>query len=157
MKTIIGMLTMEDQMAIESKLKEFLIKSESRWASLMDKGGNLLAQTGETGGVDVSILSALAAGSFAATHELAKRLNEQDFKALYHEGEQISIFINALEFDCLVMTIFEKQKTNVGLVRFYAQQYTSAFNKDLDVAHKKQQAADSGISPLPVDEAKAIF
>lgn len=74
--TGIGMLTAEDQGAIEQQLADFLQKSEAQWSALVDKGGNLFAQNGDTGTLDLSILSALAAGSFAATHELARRLGE---------------------------------------------------------------------------------
>ena len=72
------MLTAEDQTAIEQRLTDFLSKCEAQWSALVDKGGNLFAQAGDTGNLDLSILSALAAGSFAATHELAKRLGESE-------------------------------------------------------------------------------
>jgi len=59
----------------------------------------LFAQSGNTGSLDLSILSALAAGSFAATHELARRLGESEFSALYHEGHGHHILMSALHFD----------------------------------------------------------
>ena len=39
------MLTAEDQMAIERRLADFLNKSEAQWSALVDKGGNLFAQS----------------------------------------------------------------------------------------------------------------
>jgi len=123
----IGMLTAEDQMAIESQLGDFLKKSEAQWSALVDKGGNLFAQSGNTGNLDLSILSALAAGSFAATHELARRLGEVEFTALYHEGHGQHILMSALHFECLLVTVFG-DKTNIGLVRFYAQQASGLLN-----------------------------
>jgi len=107
------MLTAEDQMAIEQQLGDFLKKSEAQWSALVDKGGNLFAQFGDTGNLDLSILSALAAGSFAATHELAKRLGESEFSALYHEGHGHHILMSALHHECLLVTIFG-EKTNIG-------------------------------------------
>src|SRR5471032_3179504 len=135
--TGIGMLTAEDQMAIEQKLTEFLNKSEAQWSALVDKGGNLFAQSGDTGNLDLSILSALAAGSFAATHELAKRLGESEFSALYHEGHGQHILMSALSYECLLVTVFG-EKTNIGLVRFYAQQITNVLNGLLRQAHEKE-------------------
>jgi len=140
------MLTAEDQMAIEQKLAEFLTKSEAQWSALVDKGGNLFAQCGETGSLDLSILSALAAGSFAATHELAKRLGESEFSALYHEGHGQHILMSALHHECLLVTIFG-EKTNIGLVRFYSQQVTVILNELLKLASEKE--ATSG--PLLLD------
>lgn len=135
------MLTAEDQMAIESQLVDFLKKSEAQWSALVDKGGNLFAQSGNTGSLDLSILSALAAGSFAATHELARRLGESEFSALYHEGHGHHILMSALQFECLLVTVFG-EKTNIGLVRFYAQQATSALNSHLRHARDKEVQMD---------------
>ncbi len=144
--TGIGMLTVEDQLAIEQQLSDFLRKSEAQWSALVDKGGNLFAQSGDTGSLDLSILSALAAGSFAATHELAKRLGEAEFSALYHEGQGQHILMSALHHECLLVTIFS-EKTNVGLVRFYAQQVTGSLNALLQVAREKEAEA----APLLLD------
>ena len=138
--TAIGMLTAEDQMAIENQLADFLKKSEAQWSALVDKGGNLFAQSGDTGTLDLSILSALAAGSFAATHELAKRLGESEFSALYHEGHGQHILMSALHHECLLVTIFG-EKTNIGLVRFYAHQVTSTLNTALKDASDKEATA----------------
>jgi predicted regulator of Ras-like GTPase activity (Roadblock/LC7/MglB family) len=146
----IGMLSVDDQVAIENLLKDFLAKSESQWTAVVDKGGNLFAEMGDIGTLDMSILSALAAGSFAATRELAKRLGEQEFTALYHEGSRISILMTALDFDCLLLTVFG-EKTNIGLVRFYAQQTTAGLNGAL--SHASESEAQFG--PLEIDEAAA--
>jgi predicted regulator of Ras-like GTPase activity (Roadblock/LC7/MglB family) len=140
------MLTAEDQMAIEARLADFLAKSEAQWSALVDKGGNLFAQSGNTGSLDLSILSALAAGSFAATHELAKRLGESEFSALYHEGHGQHILMSALAHECLLVTIFG-ERTNIGLVRFYAQQATGSLNELLQQA----QAKEATMAPLVLD------
>jgi len=139
--TGIGMLTIEDQDAIEHQLADFLQKSEAQWSALVDKGGNLFAQNGDTGTLDLSILSALAAGSFAATHELAKRLGEVEFSALYHEGQGQHILMSALQHECLLVTIFG-ERTNIGLVRFYAQQITGQLNGLLQMAREKEAQSD---------------
>ncbi len=140
------MLTAEDQMAIESQLADFLKKSEAQWSALVDKGGNLFAQSGNTGALDLSILSALAAGSFAATHELARRLGESEFSALYHEGRGHHILMSALSLECLLVTVFS-DKTNIGLVRFYAQQAKTS----LDALLRKARDTEGTLSPLAFD------
>lgn len=144
--TPLGMLSSEDQLSIESRLKDFLKKSESQWAALVEKGGNLFAQCGETLGLDMSVISALSAGAFSATHELAKRLGEQEFIALYHEGKDKSIFMNALDFDCLLIAVFD-EKTTIGLVRFYARNARTEINQDLHTAHVRNSSAP----PLHLD------
>jgi predicted regulator of Ras-like GTPase activity (Roadblock/LC7/MglB family) len=144
--TGIGMLTPEDLGAIERQLLDFLEKSEAQWSALVDKGGNLFAQCGDTGTLDLSILSALAAGSFAATHELAKRLGESEFAALYHEGQGQHILMSGLHHECLLVTIFG-ERTNIGLVRFYAHQTTGMLNGILRRASEKESIS----APLVLD------
>ncbi len=144
--TGIGMLTAEDQMAIQHLLHAFIPTSEDHWSALVATGGNRFAQHGATGTLDLSILSALAAGSFAATHELAKRLGESEFSALYHEGQGMHILMSALHCECLLVTIFG-DRTNIGLVRFYAQQVTEQLNAIL----KQIQAKEATMAPLIVE------
>jgi predicted regulator of Ras-like GTPase activity (Roadblock/LC7/MglB family) len=142
----IGMLSVEDQGAIEECLKEFLSKAESNWAALVDRGGNLFAEHGDIGSLDMSILCALAAGSFSATRELARRLGEKEFTALYHEGGKVSILMTSLKFDCLLITVFG-ESTNIGLVRFYSQQTSERLNEAL----KRASETSSQAEPLQVD------
>jgi len=142
----IGMLSIEDQAAIEESLKEFLSKAESKWAALVDRGGNLFAENGDIGNLDISILCALAAGSFSATRELARRLGEKEFTALYHEGSKISILMTSLNYDCLLITVFG-ETTNIGLVRFYSQQTSERLNVTLEKASESSSEA----GPLQVD------
>lgn len=153
----IGMLSVEDQMSIETHLKDFLEKSEAQWAALVDRGGNLFAEFGENGSLDMTILCALAAGSFAATAELAKRLGEKEFSALYQEGKAISILMTSLTHESLLVIVFN-DKTNIGLVRFYAQQAATTLNSCLQNASDAAANAD----PLQVegelpDGTKSIF
>lgn len=151
----LGMLSMEDQATMEARLNGFLVSAESLWSALVDKSGNLYVQAGNTGGLDLNTVSALAAGSFAATREIARRLGEGEFTALYHEGQNSSILMNALDFDCLLVTVFD-QKTNIGLVRFYAQQLTHTLNADLHLAQQRNEQTE----PLQIEadiQNKALF
>jgi predicted regulator of Ras-like GTPase activity (Roadblock/LC7/MglB family) len=101
-------------------LEEFLDKSEALFAMIIDRGGTILSQTGRAPeGADIIVLAALAAGSFAATRELATRVGESEFNALYQQGSHFHILMNAADDDTMLVTIFGTQ-TTVGLVRFYA-------------------------------------
>ena len=61
----------------------------------------------------------LAAGSFAATRELARRIGEIEFNALYHQGNGSHIFMNSVDEETIMITVFGP-RTTVGLVRFYS-------------------------------------
>lgn len=101
-------------------LEEFLDQSEALFAMIIDRGGTILSQTGRPPeGADITVLAALAAGSFAATRELATRVGESEFNALYQQGSHFHILMNAADEETMLVTIFGEQ-TTVGLVRFYA-------------------------------------
>jgi len=51
-----------------------LKKAEAELTVVIDRGGNVISQFGDMSVMDVTVIAALAAGSFAATKELARRI-----------------------------------------------------------------------------------
>jgi len=115
-----SVLTIEDVANIDAILNDYLQKSESDLAVIIDKGGNVISQCGDQEVMDVTIIAALAAGSFAATKELARRIGEVEFQQLYHQGSGSHIFMNSVDDDSIMITVFGGKETTVGLVRFYS-------------------------------------
>lgn len=116
----IPILTIEDVANMDAVLQDYLQKSESDLAVIIDKGGNVISQCGDHEVMDVTIIAALAAGSFAATKELARRIGEVEFNALFHQGNGSHIFMNSVDDDTIMITVFGTKETTVGLVRFYS-------------------------------------
>ncbi len=112
-------LTIEDVASLDGVLADFLEKSESELTVVIDRGGNVISQYGDISVMDVTIIAALAAGSFAATAELARRIGEVEFNALYHQGNGSHIFMNSVDDETIMITVFG-HRTTVGLVRFYS-------------------------------------
>lgn len=103
-------------------LEGLLEKSEAGFAMIIDRGGTVLSECGKAPeGTDVTILGALAAGSFAATGELASRIGEGEFNALYQQGAHFNILMCAVDENTMLVTVFGTH-TTVGLVRFYSMQ-----------------------------------
>lgn len=134
----IPVLTIEDVANIDGVLQEYLQKSESQLAVIIDKGGNVISQCGDLEVMDVTIIAALAAGSFAATKELARRIGEVEFNALYHQGNGNHIFMNSVDDDTIMITVFGSD-TTVGLVRYYATGACQTMATLLDSLRSRQQ------------------
>jgi predicted regulator of Ras-like GTPase activity (Roadblock/LC7/MglB family) len=101
-------------------LEDFLHKSEANFTMVIDRGGSVLSEHGTVDrSVDTAIVGALAAGSFAATKELAQRIGEVEFSALHQQGEQTEVFMCGVDDDAVFVSIFGPQ-TTLGLVRFYS-------------------------------------
>ncbi|CAN5526098.1 hypothetical protein BH20VER1_BH20VER1_28060 [soil metagenome] len=112
-------LTIEDVATLDGVLADFLTKAEAELTVVINRGGNVISQYGDMTVMDVTIIAALAAGSFAATKELARRIGEVEFNALYHQGNGNHIFMNSIDDDNIMITVFGR-RTTVGLVRFYS-------------------------------------
>jgi predicted regulator of Ras-like GTPase activity (Roadblock/LC7/MglB family) len=117
--TPIPVLTIKDVATLDTVLGEFLKKTEAALTIVIDRGGNVISQFGDMDLMDVTIIAALAAGSFAATRELARRIGEVEFNALYHQGNGNHIFMNSVDDDTIMITVFGSH-TTVGLVQFYS-------------------------------------
>ena len=115
----IPVFSIEDVATLDAILAEFLQKAEAELTVVVDRGGNVISQYGDMSVLDVTVIAALAAGSFAATKELARRIGELEFNALYHQGNGNHIFMNSVDEDTIMITVFGK-RTTVGLVRFYS-------------------------------------
>ena len=105
---------------LQSVLADFLDKTQAAFSLVLDRGGAILCQYGNlSGSTDNAILAALAAGSFAATKELAARLGEAEFNTLHHQGKNANILVSTVDDDAVLMTVFGPE-TTVGLVKFYS-------------------------------------
>src|SRR5438132_3342169 len=93
----IPVLTIEDVATLDGVLGDFLKKTEASLTVVIDRGGNVISQCGDMDVMDVTVIAALAAGSFAATRELARRIGEVEFNALYHQGNGSHMFMNSVD------------------------------------------------------------
>ncbi len=106
---------------IDKLLSEFLRLSGAKCALLIDKEGHLVTKRGEVRTIDMDTISALVAGSFAATKEMARLLGEEEFAALFHQGERDNIQLS-LVGDRTLLTILFDDRTTVGMIRLYANE-----------------------------------
>jgi predicted regulator of Ras-like GTPase activity (Roadblock/LC7/MglB family) len=111
----------DDVEAIDAILDAFLKQSAAKCALLVDKDGHMVTHRGASQRIDLDTISALVAGSFAATREMAKILGEQEFSALFHQGKSDNIQLSIVGDRALLTTIFD-ESTTVGMVRLYASE-----------------------------------
>ena len=105
---------------LDAELDELLELSRARAALLIDREGHLVTRRGESVVGSVDTFSALVAGCFAATHEMARLLGEDAFSTLFHQGENESIQVSQVGSRTLLGVVWD-ERTNLGLVRFYSQ------------------------------------
>ncbi len=123
--------------SILSKLRE---EAEIVCNLLVDRGGHILSYQGFTDNFDIVSLAALAAGSFASTKEIAKLVGEPEFTVMFHQGKKEHIHIGLISDSALLVIIFD-DRTTIGMVRVYANQYTQELGNILDKISKKNEQA----------------
>lgn len=109
---------------IDQELDGFLELSGARCALLVDRSGHMVTRRGASLDGSLESVAALAAGSFSATREMARILGEGEFNSLFHQGARESIQISAVSDRSLFVIVFDDH-SNLGLVRFYAEETTS--------------------------------
>ena len=134
----------EDIQQIDSTLREFLSRSKSQAALLVDKDGHLITQEGSADmtETDVDTISALVAGCVAATREMARILGEEEFSVLFHQGKTDSIQLSLVGDRTLLTVIFD-EATTVGMVRLYASE-TARRLSDLFAKHERERRQNPG-------------
>jgi len=153
----------EDVQQIDATLAEFLTRSKSKAAMLVDKDGHLITQQGSTEKVDTDTISALTAGCFAATREMARILGEEEFSALFHQGRRDNLQLSLVGLRTILAVLFD-DATTIGMVRLYSaeagRKLTSLFRKIAsrgDGPHPSGQDIGSGYREAAATTLEDVF
>ena len=138
----------DDIDSINAVLDAFLKQSAAKCALLVDKDGHMVTCRGTSKSIDLDTISALVAGSFAATREMARLLGEEEFTALFHQGKSDNIQLSLVGERALLTAIFD-ENTTVGMVRLYASEAAKRLaavfrRKETDAASEPPPPAQSG-------------
>ena len=130
-----------DVQKLNAEIDTFLELSKSRCVLLVDRDGHLVTRRGESVKSAEDTISALIAGSFAATREMARIMGENEFAILFHQGSRDSIQLQLIGERTLLATLFDG-RTNLGMVRFYAQETGGRISDILTDIHSQNRKAD---------------
>jgi predicted regulator of Ras-like GTPase activity (Roadblock/LC7/MglB family) len=136
---------------IDRVLEEFMRLTGAISVLLVDKEGHMITRAGKPPSFDQDTISALVAGSFSATREMARLLGEKEFSALYHQGERDNIQLS-LVGDRTILTVIFDETTTLGMVRLYV---TEAVRKleDLFTEIARQQREEA---PQQAEEMEGL-
>ncbi len=129
-------LNADDEHKISRILVDLLKQSEADECMVCDAGGHVLAQESSGKGTDPFSISALGAGVFGASRQLALILGEAEFSAVFHQGENKSLFIRAVGEDALLLSIFS-DPDSIGLVKLYSEPAAKSLEILFESAEKR--------------------
>src|SRR5436853_6137579 len=129
----------EDIEKIAKVLNTFLKNANAQCALLVDKDGHLVTKEGQSATFDVDTISALVAGSFAATKQMAKLLGEEEFSIMFHQGKKDNIQLSVVGERTILAVIFD-DRTTLGMVRLYSSQVSSKLGQVFnDISTRKTE------------------
>lgn len=106
----------EDLQRINLLLEELVAEAGARCSVLLDRNGHALTARGDIEGFDETSFASLAAADFAASDQLAELLGENEFRALYHQGTDGSMYLCEIAGAAILAAVFDR-RTTLGMVR----------------------------------------
>lgn len=114
-----GLVISDRQMRlVDDILNKVRAVSGSRFIALVSTSGQPITTSSVEEQPDTLSLASLAAGSFAATQQLAHLLHEREFTLLFHEGGESNLHVAQVTDQVLLIITFGRE-TQVGKVRLY--------------------------------------
>ena len=145
-----------DMQRLDAVLRELRERSEATAVLLIDKGGFLLAQNGETAQFDPVTIAALSSGAYLANQSIANLVHEQNFNTVYQQGENHSLLITNVDEHSLLVIIFPAQ-TSVGAVKYFAAAAALRVAAQMQTARERSPGAGVDLSELNLANPDAIF
>jgi len=133
-------------------------ESNSKAVLLIDKNGQLIAESGDTSNLDTTSLSSLTAGNVAATGGIAKLLKEKEFTGQFHEGEHVNIHISLVANRVILVILFD-ERSSLGLVRLRVRKAADELTRIFDALMSKVQtpSAPSIFSEITDEDIDNLF
>ncbi|MFH1129781.1 MAG: roadblock/LC7 domain-containing protein [Pseudomonadota bacterium] len=131
----------EDFEQIQKVCRRLYRDADAMAVLLIDRNGQLLAETGETDGLDTTSLSSLTAGNVAATGGIAKLLKEKEFAGQFHEGEGTNVYITPVAQRVILVILFDERST-LGLVRLRLRGANEELTQIFEALTKRAEKPD---------------
>jgi len=141
----------------DKKLRELLTKlneeSRSKIVLLIDKSGQLISRSESPAfSSDDVTFASLTAGNVAASEALSKLLGDKNLNHLFTETEKEGIYMILVEGKYILVAIFDKQVTNLGIVRIKIKKYYKTLVEVLQEIEERIKRESSVPEDVDIDD-----
>ena len=140
----------EDFRKILAVVEKLVRDSHAKGIFVVDKNGQLIAETGEIRGVDTTSLASLTAGSIAATDGLAKLIGEEDFPVHFHQGQRDNLHITVVG-NVILVVVFD-DRSSLGLVRLRVKKAGGELARIFEELRKNAEHEETAGGASPFSE-----
>ena len=145
----------EDYWAINNALEALVQSSQAKHVLLVDRAGQMIAQTGADPEFDTQSFASLCAADFEANYALAKLIGEDDFSNLYHQGARDSMYLGKIAKGVVLAVVFNKS-TTLGLVRLRVRKAVEELDVIIEGLYDKLQYRNEEYDPFDEDFSEGV-
>ncbi len=114
----------EEDEKLRKILTELNDKSRSKIVLLIDKSGQLISRSESPAfSTDDVTFASLTAGNVAASEALSKLLGDKNLNHMFTETEEEGIYMILIDGKYILVSIFDKNLSNLGIVRVKIKKY----------------------------------
>jgi len=121
----------DQQAAFQRSLEGLTAKEGVACVLLIDTAGKIIATAGGLGRLDTATVAALAAGDFATTRALARRVGERDFSLVFQRERELNAYLQAVSEESILVVVFD-QAQGLASVRVLVRQVQADLRKTLN-------------------------
>lgn len=143
----------EDASKISVLLGVLLKDAGARTALLVDRTGQMLATVGEEPRFDPVAFASLTAADFSANDQLARMLGENEFGALFHQGEKDSLYLADVARRVILVVLFDN-RTTLGLVKLRVRNVVEELSAIFTAMFAREAAGERKVETGFVGEAE---
>ncbi len=129
----------EDFTKVSAVSQQLVKDANAKGVFVVDRNGQMIAESGEMRGIDTTSLASLTAGCIAATGGLAKIVGEEEFPVHYHQGQRDNLHITLIAGRMILVVIFD-DRSSLGLVRLRVKKAGAEMGKIFEEIQKKAEA-----------------
>ena len=142
--------------AISKILNSFYQQTKCGVIMLSDVSGLAVALRGTHNQQQMSLLSSLAAGNYAATAEIARLINEESsFSGQFHEGKDQSIYLKGINDEFFVTVVFGRN-TTFGMIRVLIDKILEELSVILEEEEEQATAPESSFATQEANPEQKI-
>jgi predicted regulator of Ras-like GTPase activity (Roadblock/LC7/MglB family) len=135
-------LTEQGLQNVQAVLQKLQQETNAKYLLLVEKSGQTIASVGDDNPYAMA-LSALVAGAFSSTREIARMLGEQEFKTMFQQGAKLNLFIAQLETHDFLTVVFDENST-LGIVKLKSQQLGAELSKEIQGMYQTKPSPLAG-------------
>jgi predicted regulator of Ras-like GTPase activity (Roadblock/LC7/MglB family) len=146
-------ITPEEDKELRKLLTELAKESKSKIVILIDKSGQLISRSESPAfSSDDITFASLTAGNVAASEALSKLLGDKDLNHMFTETEEEGIYMILLDGKYILVAIFNKNISNLGIIRVKIKKFYPEIRKLIKRIEERTEKETTVSSDINVEE-----